>query len=156
GGAWRRCTNRGGPTGDAGCPTASDAARAGGGRRWDGRGWAARGRLGGHPAPTPPAGRGPAGGGGDGTGLVAMSVASLAPRAAFQAELSAVRQRIWLERVGVVVTRGLMLGFFLTLVVAIVAWALRFPMQPLWYAAPLLVPLAFALIVAAFRYPSAI
>jgi hypothetical protein len=59
------------------------------------------------------------------------------------------------ERVGVVVTRGLMFGFLLTLVTVIAAWALRFPMQPLWYAVPLLVPLAFAFIIAAFRYPSA-
>jgi hypothetical protein len=88
-----------------------------------------------------------------------MSVApvpSLDPRASFEAELGAIRQRIWLERGGVVVTRGLMLGFALTLLTAAVAWALRHPIQPLWYAVPLLVPLAISLMIAAFRYPSAI
>jgi hypothetical protein len=76
------------------------------------------------------------------------------PRAAFLAELGAVRQRIWLERAGVIVTRGLMLGFLLTLVVAAAGWAMRVPMQPLWYAVPLLVPLALSMIVATFFYPS--
>jgi hypothetical protein len=77
------------------------------------------------------------------------------PRAAFQEALGAIRQRIWLERAGVVVTRGLTLGFFLTLVVAVAAWALQVPIQPLWYVAPLLVPLILTLFIAAFLYPSA-
>lgn len=77
------------------------------------------------------------------------------PRAAFQEALSVIRQRIWLERAGVVVTRGLTLGFFLTLVVAVAAWFLQVPIQPLYYVAPLLVPLILALFIAAFLYPSA-
>ena len=63
------------------------------------------------------------------------------PRAAFAAELGAIRRRLWLERVGVLLTRGLMLGFLFTLLVAVAGWGLRIPIQPLWYAAPLLVPL---------------
>ena len=92
------------------------------------------------------------------TGLVPMSVAQAPvedPRAAFERELGVIRQRIWLERAGVVVTRGLTLGFGLTLVFAVTAWMMRYPVPPLWYAVPLLVPLALSLIVAAFRYPSA-
>ena len=45
--------------------------------------------------------------------MSAAPVPSLDPRAAFEAELAAIRQRIWLERGGVIVTRGLMLGFLL-------------------------------------------
>ena len=48
-----------------------------------------------------------------------------------------------------------MLGFLVTLVVAVVGWAVRFPIPPLWYAAPLLVPLILALLISAFLYPSA-
>ena len=44
------------------------------------------------------------------------------PRAAFQEALGDIRQRIWLERAGLVVTRALTLGFFLTLVVAVAGW----------------------------------
>jgi hypothetical protein len=77
------------------------------------------------------------------------------PREAFQEALSTIRQRIWLERAGLVITRGLTFGFFLTLVVAVAAWFLQIPVQPLLYVAPLLVPLIFALFVAAFLYPSA-
>ena len=77
------------------------------------------------------------------------------PREAFTAQLGALRQRLWLERAGVLVTRGLMLGFLVTLVVASVGWALRIPIPPLWYAAPLLVPLILALLLSAFLYPSA-
>lgn len=78
------------------------------------------------------------------------------PRATFAAELGAIRQRIWLERVGVLVTRALMLGFSLTLIIAVASWALDFQIQPLWYAAPLLAPPIVSLLIAAFVYPSAL
>jgi hypothetical protein len=77
------------------------------------------------------------------------------PRAAFNAELGALRQRLWLERTGVLVIRGLMLGFLVILISAVVGWAMRIPIQPLWYAAPLLVPLILSLLLSAFFYPSA-
>jgi hypothetical protein len=77
------------------------------------------------------------------------------PRTAFMAELGALRRRLWIERVGVLVTRGLMLGFLVTLIAAVAGWAMRFQIQPLWYAVPLLVPLVLALLISAFRYPSA-
>ena len=77
------------------------------------------------------------------------------PRTAFMAELGALRRRLWIERVGVLVTRGLMLGFLVTLIAAVAGWAMRIQIQPLWYAAPLLVPLVLALLISAFRYPSA-
>ena len=77
------------------------------------------------------------------------------PRDAFTAQLGAIRQRLWLERVGVLVTRALMLGFLVTLGIAVAGWALRIQIPPLWYAAPLLVPLILALLVSAFFYPSA-
>jgi hypothetical protein len=78
------------------------------------------------------------------------------PRAAFEAEISALRQRLWLERAGLLVTRGLMLGFLLTLVVAVACWALGIQIQPLWYAVPLLVPLILAVLISLFVYPSAL
>lgn len=87
-----------------------------------------------------------------------MSIAAAPhdPRQAFEQELNALRQRLWLERVGVVITRSLMIGFVLTLAVAIGGWYLRIPIQPLWYAFPLLLPVALGAIVCAFLYPSAI
>lgn len=87
-----------------------------------------------------------------------MSVAqapSADPRELFERELGVIRQRIWLERAGLVVTRGLTIGFFFTLVLAVAAWAMKYPVPPLWYAVPLLVPLAGSMIVAALLYPSA-
>jgi len=77
------------------------------------------------------------------------------PRDAFAAQLGALRRRLWRERAGVVVTRGLMFGFLVTLAVAVVGWAVRYPIPPLWYAAPLLAPLILALLISAFLYPSA-
>lgn len=76
------------------------------------------------------------------------------PRAAFLAEIGSVRQRIWMERAGILVTRGLMLGFLLTLILAVGSWWMRVNVPPLWYAAPLLVPLLLALLVSFLFYPS--
>ena len=76
------------------------------------------------------------------------------PREAFHEELGVIRQRIWLERAGIVVTRGLTIGFFFTLVVAVSAWVFKASIPPLWYAAPLLVPLILSLFIAALLYPS--
>jgi hypothetical protein len=77
------------------------------------------------------------------------------PREAFQEALGVIRQRIWLERAGLVVTRGLTLGFLLTLVVAVAAWFTKIPVPPLYYVVPLLIPLIIALFIGAFLYPSA-
>ena len=77
------------------------------------------------------------------------------PREAFQEALGVIRQRIWLERAGLVVTRGLTLGFLLTLVVAVAAWFMKIPVPPLYYVVPLLIPLIIALFIGAFLYPSA-
>jgi hypothetical protein len=76
------------------------------------------------------------------------------PRAAFLHEIGAVRQRLWLERAGVLVTRGLMLGFLLTLVLAAGGWYMQMPVPPLWYAVPLLVPLALGALISLLFYPS--
>ncbi|MGE3269740.1 MAG: hypothetical protein AB7P40_13395 [Chloroflexota bacterium] len=76
------------------------------------------------------------------------------PRASFLAEIGAIRQRLWLERAGVLVTRGLMLGFLLTLVLAGGSWLMKVTVPPFWYAAPLLVPLVLAGLVSLFLYPS--
>jgi hypothetical protein len=76
------------------------------------------------------------------------------PRPAFLAEIGAVRQRIWMERAGVFVTRGLMFGFLLTLILAAGGWYLRVNVPPLWYAVPLLVPVLLALLVSLLFYPS--
>ncbi|MFN8633560.1 MAG: hypothetical protein U0893_06860 [Chloroflexota bacterium] len=87
-----------------------------------------------------------------------MSVAphpSHNPRAAFQAAIGAIQQRIWLERAGVVVTRGMMLGFLVTLGVAAGAWYFGYQIQPLWYAVPLLAPLLVTVLISLFLFPSA-
>jgi hypothetical protein len=78
------------------------------------------------------------------------------PRATFVDEIGAIRQRLWLERAGVLVTRGLMLGFLFTFVVAVAGWALKVPISPLWYAVPLLVPLVLGLLISLFFYPAPI
>jgi hypothetical protein len=88
-----------------------------------------------------------------------MSVAphlSHNPRAAFLAAIGAIQQRIWLERAGVVVTRGMMLGFLVTLGVAVGGWYLGYQIQPLWYAVPLLAPLLLTLVISLFLSPSPI
>ena len=76
------------------------------------------------------------------------------PREAFLYEIGAIRQRLWLERAGVMVTRGLMLGFLLTLVLAGGGWYMQVNVPPLWYAVPLLVPLALGALVSLLFYPS--
>ncbi|MCC7369419.1 MAG: hypothetical protein IT306_13410 [Chloroflexi bacterium] len=76
------------------------------------------------------------------------------PRAAFLLEIGAVRQRLWLERAGVLVTRGLMLGFLLTLILAAGGWFLKFTVPPLWYAVPLLVPMLLGGLISLLYYPS--
>ena len=77
------------------------------------------------------------------------------PREAFLFEIGAVRQRLWLERAGVLVTRGLMIGFLLTLALAVGGWFMKVTVPPLWYAVPLLVPLTLGALVSLLFYPSA-
>ncbi len=76
------------------------------------------------------------------------------PRAVFTAEIGSLRQRIWLERAGVLVTRAMMLGFLLTFGLAVGCWYISYPVPPLWYAGPLLMPLALAALASMFFYPS--
>ena len=87
-----------------------------------------------------------------------MTVAQLPPRDAiggFQHELSGIRNRLWLERVLVIVVRCLAVGFAATAVGAAIAWMFGIRLTALYLIAPLALALGVAALVAVVCYPSA-